>query len=61
MTVINQHDMTYLNFFLKDEKPSLKKILLIRMGLLYFGIELLFSIEVAMTVPILLKLNVPEE
>ena len=30
------------------------------MGMVYFGVELLFSIEVALTVPILLKLKVPE-
>ena len=30
------------------------------MSMAYFGLELLFSIEVALTVPILLKLQVPE-
>jgi hypothetical protein len=31
------------------------------MGMVYFGIELLFSIELALTVPILLKLKVSEK
>ena len=32
----------------------------IKLGLLYFGIEIIFSLEVALTIPILLKLKVPE-
>jgi hypothetical protein len=48
-------------FLKKEGKSGLKKSVLMRMGLFYFGNELLFSIEVAMTVPILLKLKVAEE
>ena len=33
---------------------------LIRLGFLYFAIEIIFSLEVALAVPILLKLKVPE-
>jgi hypothetical protein len=51
---------TQINYF-KDEKSRLSKFQLIRMGLINFGIELLFSIEVALTVPILLKLQVSEK
>lgn len=45
-----------LNF--KDEKPSRTKLELLKMGAVYFGIELLFSLEIALTVPILLESNV---
>jgi hypothetical protein len=31
------------------------------MGLVYFGIEVLFAMEVALAVPLLLKLKVSEE
>ncbi|CAF1089091.1 unnamed protein product, partial [Brachionus calyciflorus] len=44
-----------------DEKPSRSFMTLARIGMVYFGIEVLFSLEIALTVPILLKLKVPEE
>lgn len=34
---------------------------MINLGFIYFAIELLFSIEVALTIPIMLKLKVSEE
>ncbi|CAF0713395.1 unnamed protein product [Brachionus calyciflorus] len=42
----------------KHENPSRSKIDLLKMGAVYFGIELLFSLEIALTVPILLESNV---
>jgi hypothetical protein len=45
----------------KDEKPNRSLIQLARMGMVYFGIEMMFSIEIALTVPILLKLKVSEK
>lgn len=44
-----------------DEKPKRSLFTLTRIGMVYFGIEVLFSLEIALTVPILLKLKVPEE
>ncbi|RNA27188.1 SLC45A2 [Brachionus plicatilis] len=44
-----------------DEKPKRSIFTLARIGMVYFGIEVLFSLEIALTVPILLKLKVPEE
>jgi solute carrier family 45 protein 1/2/4 len=43
-----------------QEKPRRSKLQLFKMGSVYFGIEMLFSIEMALTVPILLKLKVSE-
>ncbi|RNA35506.1 membrane-associated transporter [Brachionus plicatilis] len=43
---------------LKDERPSRTKLELLKMGAVYFGIELVFSLEIALTVPILLESNV---
>ncbi len=43
------------------EKPNKSKLELFRYGLIYFVIELMFSIEVALTVPLMLKLQVSEE
>jgi hypothetical protein len=43
-----------------DDQPNRTKVQLTKLGLVYFGIELLFSIEVALTIPILLKLKVSE-
>ena len=43
-----------------EKKPKRSFFTLLRIGLVYFGIELLFSLETALTVPILLKLKVPE-
>ena len=34
---------------------------ILRIGILYFGIELLYSLETALTVPILLQLKVPDK
>lgn len=45
---------------LKDEKPSRTKLELLKMGAVYFGIELVFSLEIALTVPILLESNVSQ-
>lgn len=44
----------------KDDRPSRTQFELMRMGSIYFGIELLFSLEIALTVPILLEANVSE-
>ena len=44
-----------------DEKPNRTKLQLARMGMVYFGIELLFSLEIALTIPILSKLKVSEK
>ncbi len=46
---------------LSDEKPNITKLELFKYGLIYFAIELMFSIEVALTVPLMLKLQVSEE
>ena len=43
------------------QKPKRSLFTLARMGIVYFGIEVLFSLEIALTVPILLKLKVPEQ
>jgi hypothetical protein len=55
-TFSNQIKYVFL-LILKDRS----KFQLFRMGFSYFGIELLFSIEVALAVPILLKLKVSEK
>lgn len=54
-------DDSYLYEDLSDDKPKRSFFTLIRIGMVYFGIEVLFSLEIALTVPILLKLKVPEE
>ena len=43
-----------------SDKPKRSILQLFKMGSVYFGIEMLFSIEMALTVPILLKLKVSE-
>ena len=55
--------MSYaLNVFSnKDLKPKRSLFTLSRIGMVYFGIELIFSLEIALAVPILLKLKVPEK
>ena len=45
----------------KGEKPDRTKFQLARMAMVYFGIELLFSLEIALTIPILAKLKVSEK
>lgn len=40
--------------------PKRSLLTLMRIGMVYFGIEVLFSLEIALAVPILLKLKVPE-
>ncbi len=42
------------------KKSTYSTFTLIRLGFLYFAIEIIFSLEVALAVPILLKLKVPE-
>lgn len=54
-------DDSYLYDDLSDDRPKRSFFTLIRIGMVYFGIEVLFSLEIALTVPILLKLRVPEE
>ena len=44
-----------------ENKPKRSLLTLTRIGLVYFGIELMFSLEIALTVPTLLKLKVPEQ
>jgi len=44
-----------------SDKPKRSILQLFKMGSVYFGIEMLFSIEMALTVPILLKLRVSEK
>ena len=51
----------YDHFIYLDERPKRSLFTLIRIGILFFGIELFFSLETALTVPILLQLKVPEE
>ena len=58
-TIIEIHEKKLINNI--DEKPARSKFQLMRMGTVYFGIEFLFSIEVALAVPILLELKVPEK
>lgn len=41
--------------------PKRSKFTLIRLAAVYFGIEVLFSLETALAIPILLKLKVPEK
>jgi hypothetical protein len=41
--------------------PKRSVLTLARIGMVYFGIEALISFETALTVPILLKLDVPEQ
>ena len=48
-------------FCLLDEKSNKSTQELFKLGLVYFAIELLFSIEIALTVPLMLKLKVSEE
>ena len=43
------------------EKPKQSFWTMLRMGMVYFGIEMIFSIEVALAIPILLQLKVAEE
>lgn len=50
----------YLIFLLKDERPKRSVIELLKIGVIYLGIELLFSLEIALTVPILLESKVSE-
>jgi hypothetical protein len=45
----------------EDERPNKSFRTLLRIGMVYFGIEMIFSIEVALAVPLLLKLKVSEE
>jgi hypothetical protein len=45
----------------EDEKPPQGFWTLLRIGMVYFGIEMIFSIEIALAIPLLLKLKVPEE
>lgn len=45
----------------EDEKPSLGLLTLMRIGAVYFGIEIMFSMEIALAIPILLQLKVSEE
>lgn len=40
--------------------PKRSLLTLLRIGMAYFGIEVLFSMETALAIPILLKLKVPE-
>lgn len=47
--------------FKDDEVPNKSHSELVKLGMLYFAIELLFSMEVALTVPLMLKLKVSEE
>jgi hypothetical protein len=47
--------------FKDDEVPNKSNTELVKLGMLYFSIELLFSMEVALTVPLMLKLKVSEE
>lgn len=42
-------------------KPKRSIFKLIQISILFLGIELLFSIETALTVPLLLKLKVPDK
>jgi hypothetical protein len=49
-----------ISLSLNNEKPDRRKSQLLKLVAIYFGIELLFSIEVALTLPILLKLRVSE-
>lgn len=44
-----------------NNKPKRSLLTLTRIGMVYFGIEVLFSLEIALTVPILLKLKVPDQ
>lgn len=45
----------------EDAMPKRSVFTLIRLAALYFGIEVLFSLETALAIPILLKLKVPEK
>jgi hypothetical protein len=45
----------------EDDKPSQSFWTLLRIGMVYFGIEMIFSIEVALAIPLLLKFKVSEE
>jgi hypothetical protein len=45
----------------ENNKPKRSLLTLARLCLVYFGIELMFSIEISLTVPMLLKLKVPEK
>jgi solute carrier family 45 protein 1/2/4 len=53
-------DLFIFKISFKDDRPKRTKINLLRMGMIYFGIELLFSLEIALTVPILLESKVSE-
>lgn len=53
--------MKSVNLILDDAKPPRSFFKLLQIGILYFGIEVLFSLETALTVPILLKLKVPDQ
>jgi hypothetical protein len=51
-----------MHLLVKDEAQEKRSVLqLFRLGMIYMGVELLFSIEIALTVPIMLKLKVSEE
>ena len=58
--IINLIQFSQMHFLIAT-RPKISVITLAFMGILYLGIELLFSMETALTVPILLKLQVPEE
>jgi hypothetical protein len=45
----------------EDERPKKSFWTLLRIGMVYFGIEMIFSLEVALAIPLLLKLKVSEE